>query len=184
MLRTFIAVRIAATPALIELHRRLSGLGEGFRPVSLDHLHVTLKFLGPTERTKLDAIAAVMRAIAARHPVHVVELLGLGAFPNVLRPSVIWAGIRNGETLSSIAAALEAELSQLGYTPELREFHPHLTLLRIKSRPPEEVFSLLEEFRDQSFGSARIETVEHYQSELQRGGSRYKVLAAAPLAAG
>jgi 2'-5' RNA ligase len=184
MLRTFIAVRIAESPALVDLHRRLSRLDESLRPVPVDNLHVTLKFLGPTERKKLDGIAAVMRDVAARHSAHEIELCGLGAFPNARRPSVIWVGIHNGDALGSIAAALESELSPLGFTPEQRPFRPHLTVLRIKSRPPEGLFSLLEEWHGKDFGTARIELIEFYQSELLRGGSRYKVLAEAPLAAG
>jgi RNA 2',3'-cyclic 3'-phosphodiesterase len=183
MLRTFIAARIAKTPELIHLYRRLTRLDDSFRPVPIDNLHLTLKFLGPTEQEKLDEIAAVTRAIAARHPAHTVALHGLGAFPNARRPAVVWIGIQNGETLCSIAAALESELAAFGFMPESRPFLPHLTLLRVKTRLPESLFALLEEWSEKDFGTAPIASVEFFQSELQRGGSRYSVLASAPLAA-
>lgn len=183
MLRTFIAARIPVNPALVDLHRRLSRFGEPLRPIPVDSLHVTLKFLGPTERGKLDEIAVIAKEIAARHSAHTVELHGLGAFPNARRPSIVWVGIRNADALCSIAAALEAELAPLGFTPEQRPFQPHLTVLRVKTRPPDALLSLLDEAGDAEFGTANITAVEFFQSEPQRGGSRYTVLTTAPLAA-
>lgn len=100
------------------------------------------------------------------------------------RPSVIWVGIEGREALGAMAAELEAALQPLGFAPERRPFQPHLTVLRIKSQPPPGLLELLEEWGERDFGTAPIEALDFYRSELQRGGSRYTVLASAPLGEG
>jgi 2'-5' RNA ligase len=177
VLRTFVAVKIASTPELRRIRSRLAELGERFRPVALDNLHVTLKFLGDTSQSQVSEICAVARrvgdGVAATH----VTLRGLGAFPNVRRPSVVWVGLDQAEVLCRIAADLEQALAPLGFAPENRAFQPHLTLLRIKARPPEELFSLLAQENATDFGVVPIDDMEYLQSELGPRGARYSKLA-------
>src|SRR5262245_757214 len=85
VLRTFMAVRIAPTPDLRRLHARLLELGDRFRPVSLDNLHVTLKFLGDTNESQVPEICTVARRIADSAQAMHVRLKGVGAFPNPRR---------------------------------------------------------------------------------------------------
>ena len=176
-LRTFVAVKIAPPPALRRLHSRLVELGNRFRPVALDNLHVTLKFLGDTTEEQVPAICAVLKRVIDEYSATSVILRGLGAFPNVRRPAVVWVGLAQAETLCHLAGEIDAGLLDLGFTPESRSFQPHLTLLRTKSRPPDSLFSLLSEESQSDFGMALIEEVEFLQSELTRSGSRYLTLA-------
>jgi 2'-5' RNA ligase len=184
MIRTFIAARIAENPLLRELHQQLVELGDPFRPVPLADLHVTLKFLGNTDERTVPRITAVMQSVAARHAAETVRLIGLGAFPQPRRPSVVWVGMEKAVSLAAIAAALESELSGLGFSAERRPFQAHLTVLRVKTRPPESLFSLLSESSAAEFGIAPISSIELLQSDLLDGGPRYSVLATAPLSRG
>ncbi|MBI3866599.1 MAG: RNA 2',3'-cyclic phosphodiesterase [Planctomycetia bacterium] len=184
VLRTFIAVDAAPTPALRRLHDRLSELGDRFRPVSLANLHITLRFLGDTAPSQLAPIGELVRqAVELRDAFH-VRLKGLGAFPHARRPSVVWLGLDQAEPLCQIAADLDRVLSTLGFLPEQRPFTPHLTLLRIKSRPPESLHSLLEKEADTDFGMIEVNRVHFYQSELGRNGSKYTRLSTATLRGG
>jgi 2'-5' RNA ligase len=177
LLRTFFAVQIQQTPGLRRFHARLSALGDRFRPVALDHLHVTVKFLGDTSPSQVPEIcAAAKHVVEGRAAIH-ARLAGLGAFPNTRRPSVVWAGLAGAETLHEIARDLDRTLSPLGFVPEARPFQPHLTLLRVKSRPPEELFALLTEESGTEFGMVPIEEIQFLQSELTPRGSRYTKLA-------
>jgi 2'-5' RNA ligase len=63
-----------------------------------------------------------------------------------------------------------------------REFQPHLTLLRVKSRPPEALFALLAAEAETDFGIVEISQIELIESVLTRGGSRYTTLAKYALA--
>ena len=177
MLRTFIAVKVAPTPDLRRIHSRLVELGDRFRPVALDNLHVTLKFLGDTSESQVPEICAIARhvvdGVAAMH----VRLKGLGAFPSVRRPSVVWVGLDEAEALCRIVADLEQALAPLGFALENRAFQPHLTLLRIKARPPEQLFALLAQESATDFGVVPIDKIEYLQSELGPRGARYTELA-------
>lgn len=182
MIRTFIAARIEANPLLSGLHQRLSALGDPFRPVPLADLHVTLKFLGNTDTRMLPRITAIMQRAAARQATQTVQFVGLGAFPQPRRPSVIWAGMENASFLTSIAGELETELSGLGFPAEPRPFQPHLTVLRVKCRPPESLLTLLADSTSADFGAATIGSIGLLQSDLLDKGPRYTVLASAALA--
>jgi 2'-5' RNA ligase len=182
MLRTFIAVKIAQTAELRRLHARLSQLGDRFRPVALDNLHVTLKFLGDTSAAQVPEIAAIAKRVVECRPAMLVTLSGVGAFPNARRPSVVWVGLEDSAILGRIAEDLERELAPLGFAPEERAFQPHLTLLRIRSRPPDDLFAMLSEEATAAFGAVPIDEVEYVQSELTPRGSRYTRLATFSLA--
>ena len=182
MMRTFIAVKIPPTPGLRRLHERLSELGDRFPPVALGKLHVTLRFLGDTSNEQLPEICSVLKRIVEPVPAHHVRLAGLGAFPHARRPNVIWVGIDRAEALSRIANDLECELGSLGFAPEGRTFQPHLTLVRVKSRPPEQLHAILAEEANSDFGMVSIDKVEFLESELSRSGSKYTALASFALA--
>jgi RNA 2',3'-cyclic 3'-phosphodiesterase len=102
-------------------------------------------------------------------------------FPHAERPNVVWAGLRGADTLASLAAELEAGLEPHGFPRENRPFVPHLTLARVKARPPESLRELLSRHAKTAFGQAKIDHVEFIRSEPGPEGSRYTVLAAAPL---
>jgi 2'-5' RNA ligase len=176
-MRTFIAARVAHTPALRRLHAGLADLGQRFQPVPLGALHVTLKFLGETTEPQLPEICAVTKQIVEKQPVVMGKLAGLGAFPHERRPAVVWVGIEQAQVLGEIADQLNGELSKLGFAPEGRAFQPHVTLLRVKSRPPEELATILAAEARADFGACLIDKIELMQSELTRSGSRYTTLA-------
>ncbi|MBI5761491.1 MAG: RNA 2',3'-cyclic phosphodiesterase [Planctomycetales bacterium] len=182
MLRTFIAVRIPSTSRLRQILTQLNQMGSSLKPVSADHLHLTLKFLGDTPEPQIAEIGEIVSQAAADAAAFELRLVGLGAFPNVHRPDVIWAGIETSDTLITLASILESKLETLGFRRESREFHPHLTLARVKAKPPPSLFQLLDEHGTTDVGTVHISSVELFQSELQRGGPKYTVLASANFA--
>jgi 2'-5' RNA ligase len=181
-MRTFFAARVARTPVLRRLHAELSRLGERFQPVALGSLHLTLKFLGETREAQLADICSVAKRVTEQQPSVHGKLTGVGAFPHERRPAVIWVGMEEAQGLSKIAGELDRELSTLGFAPEGRAFQPHITLLRVKSRPPEALATLLAAAARTDFGACLIDKIELIQSEPTRTGSRYTTLATFPLA--
>jgi 2'-5' RNA ligase len=183
MLRTFVAVNIPATRLLVDVIGQLGRMGSSLKPVAADNLHLTLKFLGDTPESRIAEIGQVVTRAAAQVAAFDVRLVGLGAFPNAQRPDVIWAGFESNDTLRTLAVALESTLEPLGFRRESREFKPHLTLARVKAKPPPALFKLLADHPATDFGSVHIASVKLFQSELQRGGPTYTVLATAKLGA-
>ncbi len=177
MIRTFIACKIAATPALRALHADLQELGRTVRPVSLENLHITLQFLGDTEPELIPQVAQAVTDAVAGHDEFLIEIAGLGVFPHLRRPTVVWAGLQETEPLREIATALTKPLGKLGFQAEKRQYKPHLTLARVRGTAPRELATYMEQHPETDFGSEIIESVELYESELTPSGAQYRVLA-------
>jgi 2'-5' RNA ligase len=101
------------------------------RWVRLGGLHLTLRFLGPTEDDRMAAVArAVDLAAAAIHPFD-VAIGGAGAFPSVMRPRALWLGVTAGAVeLDAAARALDDGLAEAGWPRDDRPYRAHLTLAR------------------------------------------------------
>lgn len=181
MLRTFIAVSIQASPTLRQLLTELAQMGKALRPVSEANLHVTLRFLGATDPQSVPDIKAIMeRAVASQHSLE-CRLYGVSAFPSQQRPQTIWAGVEDGERLHQLALNLAA-LDQLGFAPDSRPWNCHLTLARVKFRPPPVLRDWLHKYSGSMLGIWPVRQIELHQSELSPQGPRYRLLHAVPLA--
>src|SRR5690242_6423167 len=96
-------------------------------------MHLTLRFLGDTSSDEVPAIGQAMRGALGERPPIALHLAQIGAFPSLQRPSVVWAGV-GGDTsaLAQAQSDLEQSLAALGIAREVRPFHPHLTLGRVR----------------------------------------------------
>ncbi|MBC8289535.1 MAG: RNA 2',3'-cyclic phosphodiesterase [Planctomycetes bacterium] len=99
-------------------------------------MHLTLRFPGDTAEALLPRLAEALLEVAATEPPFDVAFQGLGAFPKLARPSVVWAGIRPPEPCIRLEEALTARLTPLGFATEARAYRPHLTLARVKGVAP------------------------------------------------
>lgn len=180
-IRAFVAVDIPTSPELRDVRRRLAEMGRAVKPVTTPELHLTLRFLGDVHTEWIpDVIDALDTAVRGKS-IFTLRIVGLNAFPRVERPSVVWAGLRDAEPLVAIADELETGLRTLGFAADPKRFHPHVTLARIRSRPPAELAELFAENEERAFGDVTIEDVRLYQSELRPEGPRYTMLHAAEL---
>jgi 2'-5' RNA ligase len=180
--RAFVAVSVPAVESLLGVREELRRLGRAVRPVACDDWHVTLKFLGDVPTADVAALASALRAAVSPVGCARCTLKGLGVFPAPQRPSVVWAGIPHAEVLSELAARVESACESLGFPRESRAFHPHLTLARIKSRPPAALAAILEEYAGTDFGAWEVTSVVLLESVLERSGAQYVPLATFPLA--
>ncbi len=96
--------------------------------------HVTIKFLGNVDESKLPNIIRTCQSIIERTPSFDVVYENLGCFPNIKHPRVIWIGCKNenGELLT-LKQSLDTALIPLGFEREDRDFHPHITLGRVRT---------------------------------------------------
>jgi 2'-5' RNA ligase len=135
--RAFIAVELPegmrhALACLQEKLKRACGYCPA-RWVAPESIHLTLNFLGDVPVAKLDDIKSAIAQVASGAGAFELTLGGLGAFPNLERPHVIWVGLGgNVERLAGIQRNLKQRLSELGFSPENQPFSPHLTLARVR----------------------------------------------------
>lgn len=146
--------------------------------VATPNLHVTFKFLGQVDRARIDAVRAALDRAVAGVPRFEIAVDGLGAFPTVTRPRVIWAGIGRGrEPLGDLAGRVERALADQGFAPEDRPFSPHVTLGRVREpRRDARLEAALTEGAQERFGTLAVERVSLMQSELSPRGARHTEL--------
>ncbi len=152
----------------------------GARWVSRDQMHLTLFFIGETER--LSDVKAALQPVRAA-PFDLL-LSGVGRFPPGSRrpPRVLWAGFAPQPALLALQAQVAAALTALGFPPENRPYSPHLTLARVKAEntlPAAERF--LEAHAGFRAGPVRVEAFALYASDLTPQGARYTQQAVYPL---
>ena len=146
-------------------------------------MHLTLQFLGEVSDARLaDVRSALATAATAVSPM-ALACRGLGAFPGLARPRVVWAGIRGAAgDLSRLAAACQRACEPLGFVPEKRPFQGHVTLARVRSpRGFGPLARVIESAADDDFGAWTATEVVLYRSHLRRTGSIYEALDRVPI---
>ena len=177
MLRAFIAIKVEASQSLRKVLRTLRDMGRHVRPVDPDALHLTLRFLGQTDEAQVGRIVAAVESAVETEASFSLRIEGLGAFPDSRRPSVIWAGMEQAEPLNRIVVRIDEGLETLGIDRDDRPWRPHLTLARVKSRPPSQLRDLLESQAATPFATQSVSSVDLMQSDLTPAGPQYTVLA-------
>ena len=139
--------------------------------------HLTLQFLG--NKADFAAVAGALEPLAIRGAP--VQLGVAGAFPTERRGRVLWLGVREGNALLvQVAAAVGALLGPVGYPPEARPYHAHLTLARLKA--PADLRPVVAALGSGPVGrSWTAEEVVLFRSKPGRGGSEYTARARFPL---
>lgn len=157
------------------LARRARDARVELRFVAPASYHLTLRFLGQTRAETIPAIGdALDRACEGMSPIK-VRTARLGAFGSLDKARVVWAGIdeQTGQ-LAALAKRIEEACVGLGFTPELRPFHAHVTIARLReARPIREVVLPMAE---QMFGDTRIDAIVLFESETKSNGPVYREL--------
>ncbi len=138
-------------------------------------MHLTIKFFGKISLMEVrDIDKAVKKAIAEIKPFSFVAR-GIGAFPNLEKPRVFWAGIDEGkEEIVELAASLDKFLQE-SYGAEIRKFVPHVTIGRINRRIElsKEQRHEFNQFESKKFGVTTVNGINLYSSELTSSGPVY-----------
>jgi 2'-5' RNA ligase len=152
------------------------------RWINRDSLHLTLKFLGAVDDAKVPAIQTALKQAFAPLTAFTISCRGLGVFPDIRRPRVLWAGLEGG-ALAELAQAAEAALAPQGFPREERQFRPHLTIGRWRegARGGDALRGELERWRHHDFGASAIDEAVLFQSVLKRGGAEYTPVKIFPL---
>jgi 2'-5' RNA ligase len=149
----------------------------------VENLHITVKFLGPVEETKLTALAGALAEALAPVPRFQLGLRGMGAFPSPRKANVVFAGVEDASRgLASVAAAVEGVGERFGFSREQRAFTGHVTVGRCKGRGGVDARRALDAFAGRAFGATTVEEVHVYESRLGGEGSTYVLRSRAALA--
>jgi len=143
-----------------------------------EKIHLTLKFFGNIEESRIDPIFKSIEEPIRNTLPFSLKVRGVGAFPHLKNPRVIWIGlVEEKGILTSFQKQIETQLEKVGFQPENRPFHPHLTLGRMKSsRGKEELVERMEKHREEEFGIFKVERVILFKSDLRPSGPIYTPL--------
>lgn len=180
MVRSFLAVELpqAILDRIGEVQQELKSLSADVRWVNPGNIHLTLKFFGNIEEPEIDSIVkAIEEPVRTTSPIS-ITVQGVGAFPGLKNPRVIWVGLHDEKGASvSFQKRLESELGKIGFPPEDRSFHPHLTLGRMRSnRGKDELVGRMERFKEEVFGQFQADKVILFKSDLKPTGPIYTPL--------
>lgn len=155
-----------------------------WRWVARSNIHITLKFLGDMDDDLVPLLVDSVTAVCREIPPFDLVLGGLGGFPNLKKPRVLfYEATRGASELTSLSRRIEAALeSDLSIAREERPFRAHATVARIKTPIPADIAARLEKAPGVESRTQRVEKVSLMQSELQRGGAIYRLVKGIALA--
>lgn len=175
-MRCFIAIDISADvrEAIGNVVGKVRTISKGIRWIPPENIHITLKFLGDVKEDRIQEIERLLLQLCVKYSPFTVNVSGMGAFPSLKRPNVLWVGINDSAELRNIYQDIEKAMSTAGFKEEGRKFSPHLTIARVKdTRGIEQVIKEFATFRDAIFGSIYIEEVLLMKSVLKPAGAEY-----------
>jgi RNA 2',3'-cyclic 3'-phosphodiesterase len=192
VIRAFIAIQLPAEVqqslevVMRQLRHRLQTLPEdAVRWVPVENIHLTLKFLGEVSLPNLEMLKETLLTEVKAYPPFEFNVGGVGAFPNVKRPRVVWVGVQAPPELSTLQSAIESKMEKLGYGREERPFSPHLTLGRVyrNTTNPEayQIGEALQAVKVGFLGLVCAQGVSLFKSDLRPTGSVYTCLLTVPL---
>lgn len=186
MPRIFLALNfsVAVTRKIAEEVARLqapmadAGLRVAWVPAA--NLHVTLRFIGSIEESLVEAVVSACKRVAARHAPIEAKAGGVGAFPSLQKPTVLWVGVQAPPALSALQRDVEAAMVELGFEKEERAYHPHVTVGRVKESRGTSTGA--EAWKsDAQLGSSLLNEIVVYESRTRSAGAEYVARARVPL---
>ena len=185
-IRSFIAIEIPSPlkARMEEIQRQLRRTDADVKWVRPEAIHLTLKFLGSIRQEDVERISQALALVVADGESFEVRVQGMGCFPNLRNPRVVWLGVDRGkEALASLQRAIEGKMAELSFPPEDRPFSPHLTMGRIRSpRGRVGLAQALEKHQGVEIGTFQAREVILFRSELRPSGAVYTKLKEFPMA--
>lgn len=180
-LRAFVAFKLPdhIKDLAAALQGALKARGLKLQWVKPQNLHLTLKFLGNIPETDASKVGAAIDHVVGNEPSLAMTLQGMGLFPGIKRPRVLWVGFGGQvQNLKRLHLKLEDQLDKIGFDRDKRAFKAHLTIARIKKRVAQErlldAIKVEGDFAPRHFVARKIVL---YKSDLRPQGAVYTALA-------
>jgi 2'-5' RNA ligase len=151
----------------------------GVKWVRHEQLHLTLSFLGAVEPEPEERLHEALAGV--RVPPFFLPIRGVGTFGGA-KPSVLWAGVGKGHPhLFALHKHLQDAVLRAGLEPDLRPFHPHITLARMRDIAGATLRPFLRKHEETELGMWEVKEFTLYSSVLAPEGSIYTVEMRQPL---
>lgn len=182
MERLFIALPMSGEvkKSLSAVYDSLAPWKKQLRRVNPENYHVTISFLGECDESLTAQVTGEFNTIAVPDSPIPFRVEGMGAFPNLQRPNVIWCGIDTDFwAVSMLANTVRDKMELCGFERDRKNFSPHLTVARVrKADNLDPKFVELCELQKAAYYTEGIfDRLTLYSSTLTPGGPVYEVVA-------
>ncbi len=171
-MRLFIAIEIPeeVKRILIDAQRKIVFPGKA---TNVSDFHLTLKFLGEVDEKKVNAVVSELSKISfSKFDVH---LSGVGVFPDRNAARVMWVGIEPHKEIMELQSKVDGATRKLGFELD-NNFHPHLTLSRIKFIDDKKLFLAALDAAKIQEARFSVSSFKLIKSTLTSKGPIYEVL--------
>ena len=178
-IRSFIAFDLENEAVLTKLsavQKLLVETGADLKIVAPQNIHVTIRFLGDISPTMVEKVYDAMKKV--EFTPFTIQLCGLGVFPSLNYPRVVWAGMTQGaEQLKSVFTQLEPQIQALGFPKDNYGFSPHLTIARVRSGANKQnLAEFVTKKASYDFGTINAACLRLKRSQLSPKGPTYTTL--------
>lgn len=170
MKRLFVSIEPpeSATRLLVNLNPSLDGV----RWLGPDQMHLTLSFLGNVSVESEARLRVNLTEISWK--AFFLPIIGMGKFPSKGSPKVLWIGVGAGHPhLFQLRKRVQEAALGAGIEPDLRSFHPHVTLARCRNVSEQSIRPLLKSNAEYNAGMIHVESFHLNSSQLTPDGSVY-----------
>lgn len=180
--RCFVAIPISSLwrTKVAELLESLSKLDtcRGVRWSRAEKLHITLCFLGDTKASQIPSLSGALHEVCRQHQAFRISAKGLGVFPGIRSPKVLWISILSQcEALDDLARSVKGVCLRYSESLDNRPFRAHLTIGRARGLvAADDLKAMEEETRPFVLSDDLVDSVSLVGSELGPRGSRYTLL--------
>lgn len=175
-MRAFIAIDIGEKEEIIRMMEELSEIKGKMKIVEPQNIHMTLKFLGDINEDMIEKIRYAIEKSTENIEPFTAKLAGVGAFPSIDYIRVIWVGFKDDGQSNKIALRINEELEKYGFRRE-KEFVPHVTIARIKSKEgKEEIKNFIKKYSDTEFCEIECKSIKLKKSILRKEGPLYETI--------
>jgi RNA 2',3'-cyclic 3'-phosphodiesterase len=165
--RLFVAIDLPESTKqfLIDLDPNIRGV----RWTDATQVHLTLSFFGDVPEDVDLALREKLSAI--QFGAFFLPITGAGTFPSKGPPKIIWIGVGRGHPhLFQVHKRVQEAALAAGIEPELRPWHPHITIARCRDVAPQSIRKFLQSNVDLDAGMIRVEAFHLYSSKLTPAG--------------
>ena len=172
--RLFVSVDVSVSEAMRSIAAEIGSI-RNVRASKEDQIHITLSFLGDTPPERIPGLVANLRESLSGISSFGLSLKGIGAFPNVRRPRVVWIGIDEGRNeLALLAGRVRYAVRKSRLKQDDKPFSPHVTIGRVQG--PVDVSELEKRYRDKVFSEFRVDSVRLMSSVLGPSGAKHTLV--------
>lgn len=173
-MRAFVAIEIYSNEIINLISKFQSEININAKPVEPYNLHFTLQFLGDISQDIAEKVMISLNSI--KFSSFMVNFKGIGVFPKLKFPRIVWVGTdeNGGNSLIELAKKVENALIPLGFSVD-KPFKPHITVFRIKNKIGD-ISKELDKFKSIDFGTQEITGFKLKQSVLSSKGPVYSDL--------